>query len=283
MIDSSLMFSMYAAIVMGESKSDFSYTLDSEHNALWDEIAAEIAATPDVPGMQWYIPHEIPDIDEGVYTSSVEKHGEPGRDSDYARKHPEGSGGSGNGISLVDNPTYTILGGGLFSGKSTLVKAGFAGDLSNVVSVNPDDVKKQLPEHKERIASGDKTAAAFVHAESLYVAKRINKAAMESRLNIILDGTGGSSAESLIKKIKGAQAMGYTVNGVYATISISEALRRAGLRAEKSGCFVPSAVIRETHVAVSRVFPEAAPMFDSVKLYDNNDTMRLIFEGGRAN
>ncbi len=116
-----------------------------------------------------------------------------------------------NGISPVENVTYTILGEGPASGKSTMVGAGHISDVSNVVSVNPDDVKEQLPEYKERVASGDSDATNFVHEESSYVSKRISKAAMELNKNVILDGPGDSSVRSLTAKIEGAQKMGYTV------------------------------------------------------------------------
>ncbi len=96
-IDGALMIKIYSALIGGLSKSDFAYTLDSEHNAFWDKLAAGMIANPLKPGQIHAIPHDIPDVDEGVYTYAVEKHGEPGRDADYARKHPKGRGGKGKG------------------------------------------------------------------------------------------------------------------------------------------------------------------------------------------
>ncbi len=72
-------------------------------------------------------------------------------------------------------------------------------------------VALELPEYKERVASGDSDAANVVHEESSYVSKRISKAAMELNKNVILDGPGDSSVRSLTAKIEGAQKMGYTV------------------------------------------------------------------------
>ncbi len=55
MSDMPLVLKMYSDIIAGFPKSDFAYTLDAEHDALWDEIAAGVANPP--PGLiVWDIP-----------------------------------------------------------------------------------------------------------------------------------------------------------------------------------------------------------------------------------
>jgi predicted ABC-type ATPase len=179
-----------------------------------------------------------------------------------------------------ENPTYTMLGGGPASGKTTALGkiAGF-GD-KNVAKIDPDEIKGMIPEYKSMQAAKDLNAAAFVHEESSYIAKRVQQAAFERRVNVLLDGTGNGSIEGLVAKMSAAQANGYQVRAYYATISVDEAIIRSTDRAIKSGREVPITKITETHASVSKVFPTAARNANEIELYDTTTrTPRLIARG----
>jgi len=178
------------------------------------------------------------------------------------------------------NPTYTMLGGGPASGKTTALGriAGFSDDT--VAKIDPDAIKGMIPEYRSLVSSGDKGAAAFVHEESSYIAKRVQQAAFERRISVVLDGTGNGSIDGLVAKMSAAQANGYQVRAYYATISVDEAIIRSTARAARSGREVPIEKITETHASVSRVFPTAARMADDIELYDTTTrTPRLIARG----
>ena len=178
------------------------------------------------------------------------------------------------------NPTYTMLGGGPASGKTTALGriAGF-GD-KNVAKIDPDAIKGMIPEYRRMVAAGDKSAAAFVHEESSYIAKRVQQAAFERRVNVALDGTGNGSIDGLVAKMSAAQANGYQVRAYYATISVDEAIIRSTARAARSGREVPIEKITKTHASVSKVFPTAARLSDEIELYDTTTrTPRLIARG----
>jgi hypothetical protein len=178
------------------------------------------------------------------------------------------------------SPTFTMLGGGPASGKTSAVKAGIVTvpSKTEAVHINADDVKALLPENPRMSQSkndGDFfAAAAFAHEESSIIAKQIQSRAISNGQNIVLDGTGDSKIAKLAAKVESAVQKGYKVNGVYVTVPTDIAWGRAVKRAlgpEKR--YVPESVVRETHRDVSNTFKAAVEgrLFDSVTLIDKSD------------
>ena len=179
--------------------------------------------------------------------------------------------------------THVIMGGGSGAGKSSVIESGLSEIPGTTVVVDSDEIKKQLPEFNNMIADGQiNDAAKFVHEESSALAKRMTGIAHEGNFNSMLDGTG-SNVEG---KIHEARAAGKRVDGVYVTISTEAAIERADLRAKQTGREVPLDVILATHRDVSRELTRCAPMFDSVRLFDNSgppgSTPILIAIGGNG-
>lgn len=198
-----------------------------------------------------------------------------------------------SGVPQSNNPTFTMLGGGPASGKTTVIKSGLV-DVPGpreAVHVNADDVKAMLPENARMTNSkndGDFfSAAAFSHEESSILAKRIQSRAIKSRQDVVLDGTGDSDINKLASKVNEARSSGYKVNGLYVTVPTDTAWARAAARATGSSKrFVPESVVRSTHADVSRTFPKAiaAGLFDKVTLADNSGTtVKLIGTGTGSN
>jgi predicted ABC-type ATPase len=203
-------------------------------------------------------------------------------------------------------PEMVMMGGGSGAGKSTLLKSGevegLPGEGSKThVLINPDDIKTgengktALPEFKERAMGTDpvagKGAAGFVHEESSYLGKRVQAAAIERNQNILLDGTGDSSATKLSSKIGDAKTAGYKVKGVYVTVPTEVAVRRVRERGAKPlyeganfGRVVADDVTRDIHISVSRVLPEVASrgVFDSVELWDTSASPVLVFSSAKG-
>lgn len=182
-------------------------------------------------------------------------------------------------------PRYVMMGGGPAAGKSSILgKDGVdvPGEADSV-HVDSDGIKGKLPEYQAMTAAKDPSAAAFSHEESSFLAKRVQATAFANSQDVVLDGTGDSSPDSVRKKISAARASGYSVEANYVTIDTDEAVARATARAAKTGRVVPETVIRSTHASVSRVFPEIAGDFDSITLFDNNgSTAKLIARGGKG-
>lgn len=179
-------------------------------------------------------------------------------------------------------PTFTVMGGGPASGKSTMINSGAATLPNNSVTIDPDAVKAKLPEYQEMVANGDLSAAGFVHEESSALAKRMLGVANDNGFNVVLDGTGDGSVNSIMKKIRDARKAGMAVEGIYATVPTDVAISRALARAEKTGRYVNLDIIRDTHRKVSQILPEIAAEFDIVKLYDTTDGAILIATGGNG-
>ena len=178
------------------------------------------------------------------------------------------------GVPKSENPTIHMLGGGPASGKSTMLDNGKLEEIPSkesglAVQINADDIKEQLPGYLDRTDAFDKRAAADYHEESSYIAKEIQAQAYAGGHDIVLDGTGNSSIESLQGKIDAAHENGYQVVGNYATLPTELAVKNQEARFLNTGRYVPNEVVREIHASVSSVFPQAASNFDRVNLWDN--------------
>lgn len=171
----------------------------------------------------------------------------------------------------TERPVFEIMGGGPASGKSTMLKQ--IPPVPNRLTINPDVIKAMLPEWRPGIATGDEAVAAFLHEESSLLAKRIVEEATRARYNILLDGTGDGGLEKIAAKIRDyKRAWGHHVTGHYVTIDTDEALRRALLRAKRSGRKVVESYLRETHAQISANMQPLidAGYFDDLTLWDNN-------------
>jgi len=179
-----------------------------------------------------------------------------------------------------EKATFTIMGGGPASGKSTMLEAEQSNIIRQSLTIDSDRIKAELPEYKEMLTAKDFNAANYVHEESSALAKRILNIAINDNYNVILDGTGDGSNSSLMSKISQAKAAGLNVYGIYATCPTDVAISRAQKRAEVTGREVPELRIAKIHSAVSKILPVCAPEFDQVKLYDTTYSLVLIATGG---
>ena len=174
--------------------------------------------------------------------------------------------------------TYTMMGGGPASGKSSILKSGQVTLPEDQVKIDADGIKRQLPEYGAMIKDGDDRAAAYTHDESSDLGKRVQAESFADGQNVLLDGTGNASLESVEKKVNAARAAGYTVNAEYVTCSTDEAVRRNIQRAndpksESYGRLPPEKMLRDTHRGVSQILPKAMEkgLFDSVRLWDTEN------------
>jgi len=183
----------------------------------------------------------------------------------------------------VDEPTMTFMGGGPASGKSTILDSGQVNLPKNSVMANADEAKEILPEYRSATARRHPKAASFAHEESSILAKRLVRESLESSRNTVLDGTGNGTLQKLTGQVEQARSAGVKrVIAEYVTVDTDEAVRRAAQRGARTGRQVPESVIRGTHAAVSRVFPDAARvnLFDELRLFDTGlgGAPKLIYQ-----
>jgi predicted ABC-type ATPase len=169
-------------------------------------------------------------------------------------------------------PTLYMMGGGPAAGKSSMIESGVVKHPSKHVLSNPDDLKNDIPEYRDGLASGDHRSAAFSHEESSYLNKQVMRAAAKNGQDVVWDGTGDNSVDKLEKQIRVLKDRGYKVQADYVTCDTEVAVERSNARAAKTGRAVPPDAIRETHSRVSEIWPEAVSrgLFDRSDLYDTN-------------
>jgi HK97 family phage portal protein len=174
------------------------------------------------------------------------------------------------------HPEATFLGGGPASGKSHI--AGTLIGPTDAVHVDVDMIRGHLPEYQEGVRNGDRGASARVHEEASDVGRMLIDRAVTARNNVLVDGTGDSSIESLTSKVQRLSDAGHVVNATYVTVDTNEAVRRAEERGAKTGRFVPETFIRDTHAAVSRVLPQAVAhgLFHTLNVYDTSNGVTKI-------
>lgn len=173
-----------------------------------------------------------------------------------------------------EKPTAWILGGGTASGKTTLSRK-ILGEQKDVVRLDPDEKKLDIPEYEGLKKSSPETAAAQVHDESSYLTKRELAEAAARKLNFTYDTTSTGDPSAKIDLVNWLKSKGYTVKVMFADVPVDEAIKRADKRARESkdpmnkGRFVPPEVIREIHGQVARSFEAMKEHADEAHLYDN--------------
>lgn len=166
-------------------------------------------------------------------------------------------------------PVAYMLGGGGASGKGTLLKMlEGAGEVpKGVVHVDPDEIKKEIPEYEAFNKRGDSRSAAIVHEESSKLAKDVIAAAKEGRYDMVLDRTLGNP-EKARAEIKALREAGYEIRLYGVTNSPAEAVRRSVERAKKSNRWVPIKDLLTAHKGFAKGFESYTKEVDHARLYD---------------
>jgi predicted kinase len=182
-----------------------------------------------------------------------------------------------------------IMAGGLAgAGKTTVLDEHQRNDRSQYLTINPDDVKKQLAERElipEVEGLSPMEASDLVHEESSHVAKLLAERALRDGKNIIWDITMASKL-STARRLDDLDQAGYVTSGVFVDISVEVSTRRADERHRDGhenyrngqglgGRFVPSEVVtlqRDTEWGCRnrRTFEEVKDRFASWAVYDNS-------------
>lgn len=170
----------------------------------------------------------------------------------------------------AEQPLAIFLGGGSASGKtsiSQMLTQSFADSKEHVLLIDSDKIKTMLPEYEKLVRQDPENMATQLHDESSDIANRLYEAGLNSRVNIILDGTM-KNAEKYERFIQAARASEYSVSAVIADVPLEEAYRRADIRFEIEQRRVPREVIQDSHRNVPLTFKRIEDQLDSFYLYD---------------
>ncbi len=174
-------------------------------------------------------------------------------------------------------PTMTFLGGGSAAGKSTFTKNSKTFPKKDeAVSVDSDGIKGMLPEYKHMVKNKNSYAAGYAHEESSALAKRVMKVAQDQGYNVVLDGTGDNSVNSMMKKINQAREAGMYTKAEYCTVPTEVALERARARAAKTGREIKADVIKNIHRNVSQIVPKIIGEFDECNVWNTEGKTPIL-------
>lgn len=186
-----------------------------------------------------------------------------------------------SGAQPSDSPEMLFMGGGGGAGKTTTIRAGAIKTPEGGVILNADDFKELLPETIRSQAEGNRAWAALAHEESSYLAKRVQAAALERRVPVVMDAVG-SNADKVARQISQARAAGYRVRTAYVTIPPEEGVARAAARAANMeakgivGRVIPEETVRNAHWGANRSFQAVAELADEAVLVDNTTTPKIV-------
>ncbi|MET0395002.1 MAG: zeta toxin family protein, partial [Chitinophagaceae bacterium] len=180
------------------------------------------------------------------------------------------------------NRSAYILGGAPANGKSTFLNSSYCGYPASALKIDPDEIKKMLPEYTYMVETEESLAAAIVHEESSFVAKKIRKGAIASGIDIILDGIADGTLQNRIDEYKKFKDGGYYVRMDYVSLGTGLSLALAKKRAEETGREVPEDFVKDMNRIISGLVPEMVDnhCFDELFLWDTNEEAvpRLVIQ-----
>ena len=139
----------------------------------------------------------------------------------------------------------TIILGPPAAGKSDIAESLALTKRSAIL--DSDEIKKTLPEYERGIG------AAAVHEESSDLANILERALVESGVNVMVPKVGGSPA-SIRKAIARFKAAGYTVEVINMAVTADNAYRRMIGRFISTGRIIPPDYVREVGESPSATF-----------------------------
>lgn len=183
------------------------------------------------------------------------------------------------GMPAKKAPESILMGGGSASGKSVATKiivTGFHHQEEEVVVIDPDEIKRQLPEYEQLKTHAPEQMADILHDESSDIAERLLGECISRKLNFIYDGTMKNlpKYQALIQRLK---SNGYSISVVVVDIPLEEALKRAKDRYIVEGRLVPEDVIIESHTKVPETFYKIKDSVNNYTLFDNTELKLQVF------
>lgn len=190
-------------------------------------------------------------------------------------------------VEKVETDKVFMLGGAPANGKSTVVKKGVLQHPENIMVIDPDKIKSMIPEYKTMLASGDKriikSAANFVHEESSYISKIIQKKALKENYGVVFDGVNDGAFEKVKQKVEMYRKLSNKpIRADYVSLDSDLSVKLATIRSEKVGREVPLQYVRDMNREISILVPKLIKnkTFDELYLWDTNinGKPRLVFK-----
>jgi hypothetical protein len=145
---------------------------------------------------------------------------------------------------------------------------------ADVVAIDPDRIKKLIPEFQVLHEAGDQYAALGVRAEAGAIARRIVDEAQLRGFSYLCYTTG--SSPGFLDHLAATKAAGYKVQVTMTSRPTNEAITRSMQRGDRSlsdmGRYAHIGELKESHVGASRNLElwKDTPFVDNWRLYDTS-------------
>lgn len=176
-------------------------------------------------------------------------------------------------------PSAYFFGGGSCSGKTTL-KEKMKKELPQLkyrqlVHVDPDEIKKHLPEYEIYKQKNPQEAAILVHKESCDIRDELVELLIRKKIHFIYESTMAKPQKYkyLFSRLR---EEGFNIHLYIADVPLSLAIDRAAKRAKQDNRVVPEKVIINTHKLVPKTFQLVKELTDSCHLYDTQKDTKVI-------
>eukprot|EP00928_Gymnodinium_smaydae_P011941 TRINITY_DN14368_c0_g1_i2.p1 TRINITY_DN14368_c0_g1~~TRINITY_DN14368_c0_g1_i2.p1 ORF type:complete len:524 (-),score=114.61 TRINITY_DN14368_c0_g1_i2:142-1713(-) len=185
-----------------------------------------------------------------------------------------------------DDPWIVFTAGAMGAGKSHAVQwmsqHGYF-PLPDIVQIDPDRIRMELPEWQRYVAADPYTAGALTHRESGYCVEIAQEGALRAGKHIWVDGSL-QNAEWYSKVFKDIRKRypQYRIAVFHIAASWDVIVRRTAARQRVTGRGVPEERLRASFEKVPTAVKKLAPLVDFVAHIFNDDTPELLasMEGG---
>jgi predicted ABC-type ATPase len=157
------------------------------------------------------------------------------------------------------------------SGKTRAMRDTLAStfDTGNLVRIDPDEIRRKLPEWSEMVKSNPETAGEMTHMESTFIALLAEQVCLELGLSYLIDGSLGD-AEWYAEWLRHVASLGYIVDLVRFECPLDLALERCETRARETGRHIPRDNIERAHARSRTAWPKLTPLSNANWVYETS-------------
>lgn len=184
--------------------------------------------------------------------------------------------------SKMDNlqpPIAVLVGGGSASGKTSLcesiMKQYIKKKRRQLITIDPDEIKKWIPEYQSYKKKFPSSAAALVHKESVDISEKLVQHMLETKRSFLLEGTMAKTGK-YVSLVNSLQKRRYEVIVYIVDVPVDVAIEREAIRAKKTGRSIPRHVIEHTHRRIPKTFLAIKEDVSFFEGYDNQNGLKLF-------
>ena len=181
---------------------------------------------------------------------------------------------------LIRSPQLIFTCGCFGAGKSHSIKYLNSMGLINVkdyIYIDPDNIKRQLPEWGEYIIKDPNNVGSLLHTESMYISLLLQYICLDRGYQIIVDGSMRDYSWYL-KHFAWVNQIypHYKIGIFYIRASLSNILRRCEKRGLLTGRIIAPNMIREIYPTTQISFDKLKPCADFHMIIENNEMTEII-------